>query len=518
MERFQNCEVLDFSIEENIKKQKEAIERVKAQFGKEYPNIIGGQEITTERKTKSYSPSSKDTLIGTFQKSGKDDAEKAMQAALDAFESWKDVPAEERADYFFKAAAIIKERRFDINAWMINEAGKNFTEADADTAEAIDFLEFYAREALRYAENQPLTGQDGEKNEYFYIPLGVGVVIPPWNFPFAILIGMTTAAIVSGNTVVLKPSSETPMMGWLFAEILQDLGLPAGVLNFLVASGAEAGDYLVDHPKTRFVSFTGSMEVGNRIYGRAAKVNEGQIWLKRVVAEMGGKDAMLIDSEADLELAAQSIVAAAFGFQGQKCSACSRAIIDEKVYDQVVDRVVELTTQLTQGDPNENHNMGAVISESAYNQILEYIEIGKKEGKLVHGGDKSEGNGWFIQPTIIKDVDENSTIAQEEIFGPVLAIIKSRDFDHGIEIFNGTRYGLTGGLITNNPEKLERGRHELHCGNLYLNRKCTGALVDVHPFGGFNMSGTDSKAGSRDYLLLFMQGKSVATNIRHKMN
>lgn len=518
MEKFQNCEVLDFSKEENIKKQKEAIEKVKSQFGKEYPNIIGGEKVTTDKKTKSYSPSDKDTLIGTFQKSGKEDAEKAMQAALKAFETWKYVSVEERADFFFKAAAKIRERRFEINAWMINEAGKNFTEADADTAEAIDFLEFYAREALRYSENQPLTGQEGEKNEYFYIPLGVGVVIPPWNFPFAILVGMTTAAIVSGNTVVLKPSSETPMMGWLFAEILQELGLPEGVLNFLVASGAEAGDYLVDHPKTRFISFTGSMEVGNRIYERAAKVNEGQIWLKRVVAEMGGKDAMLIDSEADIELAAKSIVAAAFGFQGQKCSACSRAIIDEKVYDQVVDRVVELTKEITQGDPNEDYNMGAVISESAYNSILKYIEIGKDEGELIHGGGKADGNGWFIQPTIIKDVDENATIAQEEIFGPVLAIIKSRDFDHGIEIFNGTRYGLTGGLITNNPEKLERGRRELHCGNLYLNRKCTGALVDVHPFGGFNMSGTDSKAGSRDYLLLFMQGKSVATNIKHKTN
>ncbi|GAB5465508.1 MAG: L-glutamate gamma-semialdehyde dehydrogenase [Candidatus Kapaibacteriales bacterium] len=517
MEKFQNCEVLDFSIEENSKKQKKAIAKVKSQLGKEYPNYINGKEVTTERKTKSYSPFDKDQLVGTFQKSGKEDAENAMQAALDAFETWKYTDAETRADFLFKAAAKIRERRFEINAWMINEAGKNFTEADADTAEAIDFLEFYAREGLRYSQNQPLTGQAGEKNEYFYIPLGVGVVIPPWNFPFAILVGMTAAAIVSGNTVVLKPSSDTPMMGWLFYDILRELGLPNGVLNFLVASGAEAGDYLVDHPKTRFISFTGSMEVGNRIYERAAKVNEGQIWLKRVVAEMGGKDAMLIDSEADIELSAKSIVAAAFGFQGQKCSACSRAIIDEKVYDKVLDRVLELTKGITQGDPNEDYHMGAVISESAYNSILEYIEIGKKEGKLLLGGGKAEGNGWFIQPTIIETNDENDTIAQEEIFGPVLAIIKSRDFDHGIEIFNGTRYGLTGVLITNNPDKLERGKRELHCGNLYLNRKCTGALVDVHPFGGFNMSGTDSKAGSRDYLMLFMQGKSVATNANHKI-
>lgn len=514
MEAFKNIMPFDFSVGEHDSKQKEAIAKVKAEFGKEYPNYINGKEVFSERKTKSSAPGNKTDLIGVFQKSGKDDAEKAMQAADAAFEFWKKVPAAERAEYFFKAAEICRQRRYEINAWMINEAGKNYLEADADTCEAIDFLEFYAREAIRYSEDQGLTPFDNEKLRYFYVPLGVGVVIPPWNFPFAILIGMTTAAIVSGNTVVLKPSSDTPMMGNLFNSIMREVGLPDGVLNFLVASGAETGDYLVEHPKTRFISFTGSMEVGKGIYEKAAKVGEGQIWLKRVVAEMGGKDAIIVDSEfEDLDYAADEIVKSAFGFQGQKCSACSRLIIDEKHYDDLLAKVVEKTKQLKVGDPNDNYAMGPVVNESAYNTILDYITKGKEQGNLLTGGNKVDQNGWYIEPTVIES-SESDVIANEEIFGPVLSVLKAKDFEHAIEIFNSTMYGLTGALFTNNREKLDRAHNELHCGNLYLNRKCTGAFVDVHPFGGFNMSGTDSKAGSRDYLLLFMQGKSVAERIK----
>jgi len=511
---FKNEMPYDFSNQELVAKQKEALVKIQGLLGKEYSNIIDGKDVSTSNKTLSYSPANKDVLIGTFQKSGKDDAEKAMQSALTAFQSWKKTTAEERAAYLIKASEIIKARRFEINAWMVLEAGKNYGEADADTCEAIDFLEFYAREAIRYSKNQELTRMAGEDNNYFYIPLGVGVVIPPWNFPFAILVGMTSAAIVSGNTVVLKPSSETPMMGRLFIDILNEIGLPNGVVNYLVASGAEAGDYIVDHPQTRFVSFTGSMEVGIRINERAAKVNPGQIWLKRVVAEMGGKDAILVDSEADVDAAVDGVLFSAFGFQGQKCSACSRAIVDEKVYDEFVTKIAERAKTLVSGDPAENFYCGPVISEKAYNTILNYIEIGKKEGRVINGGNPVAGmNGWFIEPTIIADVDPKSRIACEEIFGPVLAISKCKDFKHGIELFNGTIYGLTGALYSNNREKLERGKRELHCGNLYLNRKSTGAFVDVHPFGGFNMSGTDSKAGSRDYLMLFMQGKLVSEKV-----
>lgn len=513
MEKFTNAVFHDFSKPEIADAQRKAIDDVKAQFRKEYPNRINGQDVVTESKTLSYSPGAKDTLIGTFQKAGKEEAEVAHKAAQEAFKTWQYESVEKRAEILFKASEIVKARRFEINAWMISEAGKNYLEADADTCEAIDFLEFYAREAHRYSQNQELTEFPGEKNEYFYVPLGVGVVIPPWNFPFAILVGMTSAALVTGNTVVLKPSSDTPKMGQLFMEILEEAGLPAGVVNFLVASGAEAGNYLVEHPQTRFISFTGSKEVGVGIYEKAGRVNLGQIWLKRVVAEMGGKDAVLVDSEyEDLDWVADQIVTGAFGFQGQKCSAGSRAIIDEKVYDQLVPLIVEKSKAIQVGNPWDDAAAGPVVNEKAYNDILAYIETGKKEGNLLVGGDKADGNGWYIQPTVI-EASENDVIACEEIFGPVLALVKSRDFDHGVEIFNSTEYGLTGALFTSNANKLERGKRELHCGNLYLNRKCTGALVDVHPFGGFNMSGTDSKAGSRDYLALFLQGKSVATRV-----
>lgn len=517
MKPFANQTYLDFSDPKVLRRQKQAIEKVRSQFGKEYPNIIDGKEVYTEKKTKSINPAHPNEVVGVFQKSGKDDAEKAIQAALKAFEFWKKVPARERANYLFKAAAELRRRRYEINAWMISEVGKNYLEADADTCEAIDFLEFYGREAIRYAQKQPLTKIKGEKNEYFYIPLGVGLIIPPWNFPLAILTGMTSAAIVTGNTVVLKPSSDSPMMGWILYETFKKVGLPDGVLNFLVASGAEAGDYLVAHPKTRFIAFTGSMEVGLHINELAAKISPGQIWIKRVIAEMGGKDAIIVDSEADLDEAVKGVVVSAYGFQGQKCSACSRAIVDKKVYDVFIEKLKAEVEKIQIGDPKDNYPMGPVINASAEQSILSYIEIGKKEGKLIHGGNKVAGlDGYYIEPTIFIDVDPNARIAQEEIFGPVLAVIKAEDFDDALRIANNTIYGLTGSVYSMNREKLMKARDEFHVGNLYFNRKCTGAMVDVHPFGGFNMSGTDSKAGGRDYLLLFLQGKSVSEKIIKK--
>ena len=514
MKEFVNEPILDYSIKSNYNKQFKALQEVRAQFGKVYPNIVNGKRVKAQETIASVNPANPSEVIGVFQKGGVEDAEKAMKAALKAFESWKDVPVKERADFLFKAAKVIRKRRFEINAWMISEVGKNYTEADADTAEAIDFLEFYAREALRYGGKQPIVPIQGEKNELMYIPLGLGVVIPPWNFPFAILVGMTSAAIVTGNTVVVKPSSESPMMGYLFADIMHEIGLPAGVLNFLSASGATAGDYLVSHPKTRFVSFTGSMEVGLHINEMAAKKQEGQIWIKRVVAEMGGKDGIVVDSEANVDEAVNGTVAAAFGFQGQKCSACSRVIVDQSVYAEFVDKLKTAVQKITVGDPHMNGQFGPVVSARAEKSILNYIEIGKKEGKLLAGGAKVEGtNGFYIQPTVFTDVKPNARIAQEEIFGPVLAVIKSKDFDDAMKIANNTIFGLTGAVYSKNAQKLERARQEFFVGNLYLNRKCTGALVGVHPFGGFNMSGTDSKAGGRDYLLLFLQAKTVSKKI-----
>ncbi len=504
---------LDFSKPKIRREQEEAIAKVRKAFGKDYPLVINGKKVMTGTKHPSVNPADYSEVVGNFSMATREHAEEAINAAAKAFEKWKRVPAAERADLLFRAAEKIRERRYEINAWMISEVGKNYLEADADTAEAIDFLEFYGREMLRYGGPQPVVKIEGEENYLEYLPLGVGAVIPPWNFPFAILVGMTSAAVVTGNTVVLKPSSDSPMMGWLFVDILNSVGLPKGVVNFIPGDGGEIGDYIVDHPELRFISFTGSAGVGKRIYERASRTPENQRWLKRVVAEMGGKDAIIVDSEADVEAAAQGVVASAFGFQGQKCSACSRAIVDRQVYDRFVDLVRENVAKIEQGDPSSNKQMGPVVSARAYKSIREYIEVGKEEGRLIAGGNAPEGKGWYIEPTVIADVKPDARIAQEEIFGPVLAIIKSKNFDDALKIANGTVYGLTGAVYTENPEKLERAANEFFVGNLYLNRKCTGALVGVHPFGGFNLSGTDSKAGGRDYLLLFLQAKSIARKL-----
>jgi len=399
---------------------------------------------------------------------------------------------------------------------MIHEVAKTWAEADGDTAEAIDFLEFYGREMLRYGANDhPLVKIQGEENYLDYIPLGVVAVIPPWNFPLAIMAGMTSAAVVTGNTVVLKPSSDAPTIAYKFFEILEEAGLPAGVVNFMTGSGVEVGDIVVDHPKTRFIAFTGSREVGLRINQRAASVQDGQIWIKRVIAEMGGKDAIIVADDANLDDAATGVVQSAFGFQGQKCSACSRAIVDARVYDQMLERIVAQTEKIKVGDPNDaTTSMSAVINEKAFKTINEYIEKGKSEGGRVLSGGGSDGEqGFFIEPTVIADVNPGATIEQEEIFGPVLAVIKAQDYDDALKIANDTQYGLTGAVYSADEEKLKRARREFHVGNLYLNRKCTGALVGVHPFGGFNMSGTDSKAGGGDYLLLFMQAKVSAEKV-----
>jgi 1-pyrroline-5-carboxylate dehydrogenase len=325
---------------------------------------------------------------------------------------------------------------------------------------------------------------------------------------------MTSAALVTGNTVVVKPSSDSPMMGWLFMEILDAVGLPKGVVNFIPGDGGEIGDYIVDHKQIRFISFTGSAGVGKRIYHRAANTPDGQIWLKRVVAEMGGKDAIIVDSEANVDEAVDGVAAAAFGFQGQKCSACSRAIVDRAIYDEFLVKLKARVESIQIGSPMENKPMGPVVSERAYKSIQNYIEVGREEGRLLTGGETLPGNGYYITPTVFADIKAGSRIEQEEIFGPVLAVIKSKNFDDALKIANGTAFGLTGAVYSENREKLDRAADEFHVGNLYLNRKCTGALVGVHPFGGFNLSGTDSKAGGRDYLLLFLQAKSVARKVR----
>ncbi|QFT87457.1 1-pyrroline-5-carboxylate dehydrogenase 1 [Bacillus sp. THAF10] len=503
----------DFTNEENKQAYLKGLKLVDSYLGQDYDLLIGGERVTTEAKIVSVNPANKEEVIGRVSKADRDLAEKAMQVADETFKTWRKVKPEVRADILFRAAAIIRRRKHEFSALLTKEAGKPWNEADADTAEAIDFLEYYARQMLKLKDGMPLESRVGEYNRYNYIPLGVGVIISPWNFPFAIMAGTTVAAIVTGNTVLLKPASTTPVVAAKFVEVMEEAGLPAGVLNFVPGSGAEVGDYLVDHPRTRFISFTGSRDVGLRIYERASKVNPGQIWLKRVIAEMGGKDTIVVDSEGDLELAAQSIVKSAFGFSGQKCSACSRAVIVEDVYDQVLNRAVELTKELSVGDPTENHYMGPVIDQAAFDKVMKYVGIGKEEGRIVAGGEGDSSKGFFVQPTIVADVDPEARLMKEEIFGPVVAFAKAKDYDHALEIANNTEYGLTGAVITNNREKIEQAREDFHVGNLYFNRGCTGAIVGYQPFGGFNMSGTDSKAGGPDYLLLHLQAKTTSETL-----
>src|SRR6267378_1268053 len=513
---FRNEPLIDFTKEENAQAMRAALEKVKSQLGEEYPLVIGGERINTESKLDSINPANRTQLVGKFQKATKELANRAVETAYETFQTWRNTPAEERAQLLFRVAELIRSRKHELSAWMIFEVAKSWPEADGDTAEAIDFLEFYGREMLRYAAPHPLTKMPGEDNHLEYIPLGVGAVIPPWNFPLAIMAGMTAAAIVTGNTVVLKPSSDAPTIAYKFFELLEEAGMPAGVVNFMTGSGAEVGDVVVDHPKTRFIAFTGSKEIGLRINERAAKVQEGQIWIKRVIAEMGGKDAIVVADDANLDDAALGIVQAAFGFQGEKCSACSRAIIDAKVYQPMLEKIVERTERIKVGEPTDPATtMSAVINDKAFQTINGYIEKGKAEGgRLLAGGGSDGEQGFFIEPTVIADVKPGATIEQEEIFGPVLAVIKAENYDDALRIANDTQFGLTGAVYSTDEEKLEQAKREFHVGNLYLNRKCTGALVGVHPFGGFNMSGTDSKAGGRDYLGLFMQAKVVSAKIR----
>jgi 1-pyrroline-5-carboxylate dehydrogenase len=517
LDEFRNEPFTDFSQAANAEAMRAAIEKVRTELGREYPIVIAGEKISLESKFTSINPAKKDEIVGVFSEgdANTDLVEKAIAAASEAFKSWRNVPASDRADYLFKIADIMRKRKHELSAWMVFEVSKTWAEADGDTAEAIDFCEFYGREMLRWADEQPVTPHPGEKNRFEYIPLGVGAVIPPWNFPLAIMAGMTMAAVVAGNTVVLKPSSDSPTIAAKFMEIVQEAGLPAGVVNFISGS-AKTGEAMVTHPKTRFISFTGSKGVGLHINEEAAKTRPGQIWIKRVVAEMGGKDAIVVaDDAADLDAVASGVVAAAFGYQGQKCSACSRLIVDEKIHDELMDKIVALTKNLKIGLPTEGDtNVAAVINKRSFDTTLGYIKKGIDEGgKILTGGSGDDSDGFYVEPTIIDNVAPGATIEQEEIFAPVLAVIKARDFDHALEIANDTEFGLTGALYSASQERLDRAQREFHVGNLYLNRKCTGALVGVHPFGGFNMSGTDSKAGGREYLLQFMQGKSIAQKI-----
>src|SRR5438270_2036702 len=512
---FRNEPLTDFAREDNARRMRAAIEKVRGQLGREYDLIIGGKHVKTQDKIRSINPAKPSEVVGLHQKAGREQVEPVMQAALRAFESWSRTPVEERAEIVFRTADILRERKFEYAAWMVFEVGKNWAEADADIAELIDFCEYYPREALRLAQVEPPVQLPGERDTLFYIPLGVGAVIPPWNFPSAIMGGMTLASIVCGNTVVLKPSSDSPTIAAKFVEALEEAGVTEGVVNFCPGAGATVGNEVVAHRKTRLSAFTGSREVGLEINRRAAEQAPGQIWIKRTILEMGGKDAIVVDADANLDAAVEGVAAAAFGFSGQKCSACSRAIIDERIYDKFLERLKAQVEKITVGDPTQNPGMGPVVNEGSMKSILEYVQIGQKEGgRLLTGGARdTRAEGYFIQPTVIADVKPGDRIEQEEIFGPVLAVIKSKNYDDALRIANDTEFGLTGAVYTSSQDKIHRAIREFHVGNLYINRKCTGAIVGAHPFGGFNMSGTDSKSGGPDYLYLFTQGKSIGEKI-----
>jgi 1-pyrroline-5-carboxylate dehydrogenase len=514
MSEFVNERTLDFTLPANRRMMEQALGEVRAEAGRTWPLVIGGKDVETSATFVSTNPARPSETLGTFAKAGEVEAEAALVAAWAAFPGWRETRAADRAAVLSGAASLLRERRFRMNAAMVLEVGKSWAEADADTAEAIDFLEFYAREAVRYAGEQPLTRLAGERNELRYVPLGAGVVVPPWNFPCAILTGMTTAAVVAGNTVVLKPSSEAPLTARMSFQLLLDAGLPPGVVNFLTGPGVVAGEFLVGHPRTRFVAFTGSLEIGLRVNALAAQAQPGQIWIKRVAIEMGGKNAIVVDDPCDVDAAVAAVVASAFGYQGQKCSACSRAIVSETLYDEFIEKLVVATRAIRMGDPADPATVvGPVISAAAMEKILSYIECGRREGTLLTGGRRAGNEGYFVEPTIFENVAPTARIAQEEIFGPVLAVMKARDFDHALDLANGTAYGLTGAVFSDDRARLDLAASRFHVGNLYFNRKCTGALVGVHPFGGFHLSGTDTKAGGRDYLLQFLQAKAISEKI-----
>jgi 1-pyrroline-5-carboxylate dehydrogenase len=511
---FRNEPYTDFSVPANRQAMEAALKMVRARFGKEYELRIGGERVIAAERLVSVNPSNTKEVVGVHWKATAEMATRAVEEAHRYFSEWGRTPAEERVRMLLRVASLLRDRKYEFNAWLVYEAGKTWPEAEAETAEAIDFCEYYAREMLRLAGSQTVVQLPGEKDELRYLPLGVGIIIPPWNFALAILAGMTVAALVTGNTVIVKPSSETPTVAAKFAEVLSQAGFPERSFCLLAGSGGVIGDTLVQHPKTRFVAFTGSREVGLRVNELAARPQPGQIWIKRVIAEMGGKDAIIVDADCDLDKAVDGVLVSAFGYQGQKCSACSRAIVHEKVYDEFLDKLKEKVEAVKVGPADDPGNfMGPVISGAAQKSILNYLDTGRNEGRVIAEGGPAGEEGYVLRPAVIADVDAKSRIFQEEIFGPVLAVAKAKDFDHALDLANDSQYGLTGAVYSNDRERLEKAREQFFVGNLYFNRKCTGAMVGAHPFGGFNMSGTDSKAGGPDYLLLFLQAKSVAEKV-----
>jgi RHH-type transcriptional regulator, proline utilization regulon repressor / proline dehydrogenase / delta 1-pyrroline-5-carboxylate dehydrogenase len=513
-ERFRNEPVTDFSKESSRRAMAEALREVAAQFGRSYPLVIDGRSVDTQAKLAVWNPSHTKQQIGTCASANAEQARTAIEAARSAFSGWRDTPARERAGCLTRAAAAMRRRRFELAAWEVHECGKPWREADADVAEAIDFCDYYAREMLRLAVPQR-RDMPGEENATLYEPRGVVVVIAPWNFPLAILCGMTSAALVTGNTVVIKPAEQSSVVAAKLMEILQEAGILPGVLNYLPGVGEEIGPELIRHPDVAMIAFTGSMGVGLHINREAADTQAGQDHVKRVLAEMGGKNAIIVDSDADLDEAVVGVMHSAFGYQGQKCSACSRAVVLESIYEKFLGRLVEATRGLKIAPAEDpGCQVGPLIDADAKNRVLSYIEKGKAEARLAYAADPGElaKEGHYVGPHIIAEVPPSAVIAREEIFGPVLAVLKVKDLDEALRIANGVPYALTGGLYSRSPHSIERAKRGFRVGNLYINRKITGALVDRQPFGGFKLSGIGSKAGGPDYLLQFLLPRTITEN------
>jgi RHH-type proline utilization regulon transcriptional repressor/proline dehydrogenase/delta 1-pyrroline-5-carboxylate dehydrogenase len=513
---FQNEAPSDFSKSINRQKMKSALERVKKEFGKEYPLYIGDSEIISDRHILSINPACPDDVLGKVSSAGIEEAEKAVKEAKKAWNMWEKTSSQERAQYLFRTADEMRKKRFDLAAIEVYEVGKTWKEADADVMEAIDFLEYYGREMVRLRSPQRLGHYPGEYNEYLYESRGVGVVISPWNFPLAIPAGMISAGVVTGNCVIFKPSGLSPVTGWRLIDAFRLSGLPPGVLQFLPGAGGEVGEYLVSHPATDFIAFTGSRDVGLKIIRHAGKVREGQRNVKKVIAEMGGKNAIIIDETADLDESVKGVLESALGYQGQKCSACSRVIVVGDMIDMFCRRLKEAMESIRIGAPEDPSSfMGPLIDKDAFNKVSRYIEIGKSEGEVLLLRE-TRGQGYFTGPVLFTNVAPGSGVVQDEIFGPVLVVLKAKNIDEAIEIANNTLYALTGGLFSRSPANIRKVREELRVGNLYINRKITGALVGRQPFGGFGMSGVGSKAGGPDYLLQFLNPKSICENTLRK--
>ena len=512
LDSFNNESLADFSVPEVRDAFGAAITEVRKKLGRTYPLFICGREITTDNRVDSVNPAHPDQVIGRVCQAGKKEIADAISAAQDTFQTWRDTQPHKRAACLVKAAQIARERIYELSAWQVLEAGKQWKQAYNDVAEAIDFLEYYARQMLRLAKPRYLGRAPGEVNESFYQPRGVAAVIAPWNFPLAISCGMCAAALVTGNCVLYKPSNQTPVVGHTLLQILQQAKLPPGVFNYTPGSGAVIGDFLIDHPQVSLIAFTGSMEVGLRIIEKAGRISENQRSVKKVIAEMGGKNAVIIDDDADLDEAVPQVIDSAFAYQGQKCSACSRVIVLDTIYDRFVERLIEAARSIRIG-PAENpaNFMGPVINQSAWKTILQYIETARKEGTILYSSNVPD-NGYYVPITIVEGITPEHRLAQEEVFGPVLAIMRVKNFDQAVDWANSTRFALTGAVFSRSPKHLEQSRKEFQVGNLYFNRGCTGAIVERQPFGGFKMSGIGSKAGGPDYLLQFMEPRTLTEN------